>query len=93
MPKFIVERPCPGAGKMTEEEIRDLAEQTCGVVRVMGPRIQWVESFITDDKLFCIFIAPNEDAVFEHSTLGRFPVEAIFEVRRIIDPTSATLMH
>jgi hypothetical protein len=89
MPKFVIERNIPGAGKLTAEQMSGIAQKSCSVLREMGPQVQWVESFVTDDKIYCIYIAPDEAAVREHARLGGFPADSVQAVRRMIDPTTA----
>ena len=89
MPKFVIEREIPEAGKLSPQELQAISQKSCGVLREMGPEIQWVESFVTDDKIYCVYIAPNEEMVREHARQGGFPANKISEVRTIIDPTTA----
>ena len=89
MPKFIIERGIPGAGRLTPEELRAVSQKSCGVLSEMGPQVQWVESFVTDDKIYCVYLAPDEAAVREHARRGDFPADSVAEVRRMIDPTTA----
>jgi Protein of unknown function (DUF4242) len=89
MPKFVIEREIPDAGKLTQEQIAAISQKSCGVLKNMGPQIQWVESFVTPDKIYCIYIAPNEALVREHAKQGGFPANRVSEVKRMIDPTSA----
>lgn len=89
MPKYVIEREVPGAGKLTAEELRGIAQKSCSVLRGLGPQIQWVKSYVTDDKIYCIYISPDEAAVREHARQGGFPVNSIMEVRAVIDPTTA----
>jgi len=89
MPKYVIERELPGAGKLTAEELKEAAQKSCAVLRDMGPQIQWLHSYVTDDKLFCVYIAPNEDAVREHAKRGGFPANKVLKVREVIDPTTA----
>lgn len=89
MPKFIVEREIPGAGNLTPDELRGGAQNSIGVLRAMGPGIQWVQSFVTEDKLYCIYIAPSREAVMEHAERAGVPANRISEVRAVIDPTIA----
>jgi len=89
MPKYVIERELPGAGKLTPEELRAISQKSCGVLRGLGPQIQWVQSYVTDDKIYCIYIAPSEEAVREHARQGGFPANAAMQVRAIIDPTTA----
>ena len=89
MPKYIIERNIPGAGKLTPGELTAISQKSCGVLKQMGPSIQWVESFVTGDKIYCVYIAPNEQMVREHATTGGFPANSIAEVKTIIDPTTS----
>jgi len=89
MPKFVIERELPGAGKLSREQLHAISQKSCGVLREMGPQIQWLESFVTDDKIYCIYIAPDEAAVREHAQSGGFPANRVSQVRTMIDPTSA----
>jgi hypothetical protein len=89
MPKFVIEREIPGAGKLTAQELQAISQKSCGVLKGMGPQIQWVHSYVTDDKVYCVYNAPNEAAVREHATQGGFPANSIARVRTIIDPTTA----
>ena len=89
MPKFLIERGIPGLGQLTEDELRDVSCKSNDVLRDLGGDVQWVQSFVTDDKLFCVYIAPNEERVYEHAHRGGFPADAVMRVHRIIDPTTA----
>jgi hypothetical protein len=89
MPKYIIEREIPGAGKLTEDQLQGISQKSCGVLKNLGPEIQWVESYVTDDKVYCVYIAPNESLVREHAKQGGFPANRVSEVRGIIDPTTA----
>ncbi|HZZ37677.1 MAG TPA: DUF4242 domain-containing protein [Acidobacteriaceae bacterium] len=89
MPKFVIERELPGAGQLTPEQVQAVSQKSCGVLREMGPQIQWVQSYVTDDRIYCIYIAPNEQAVLEHARQGGFPANRISQVRMMIDPTTA----
>jgi len=89
MPKYVIERELPGAGKLTPQELTAISQESCGVLRQLGPQIQWVQSYLTDDKIYCIYIAPNPEAVRKHAQLGGFPANKISEVKTIIDPTTA----
>ena len=89
MPKFLIEREIPGAGDLKPEELQAISQKSCGVLQEMGPQIQWVESFVTGDKVYCVYIAPDEAAVREHATRGGFPANRVSEIRRMIDPTTA----
>lgn len=89
MPKFIVEREIPGAGKLSPQELHAISQKSCGVLADMGPRIQWRESYVTGDKLYCVYIAPDEETVREHARLGDFPANSVTRVVTTIDPTTA----
>jgi len=89
MPKFVIERDIPEAGKMLPEQLQAVSQTSCGVLRQMGPQIQWLQSYVTDDKIYCIYIAANEDVVREHAQKGGFPANRISQVRSVIDPTTA----
>ncbi len=89
MPKYVIERNIPGAGKLTAEQLNGISQKSCSVIREMGPKVQWVESFVTDDKIYCIYIAQDEATVREHAKLGGFPADSVQAVRRMIDPTTA----
>jgi hypothetical protein len=89
MPKYVIEREIPDAGKLSQEQIQAISQTSCGVLKNMGPQIQWVESFVTADKIYCVYIAPNEAMVREHAKQGGFPANRVSEVKRMIDPTSA----
>jgi uncharacterized protein DUF4242 len=89
MPKYIIEREIPGAGKLTPAQLEGISQTSCGVLQKLGPKIQWQESFVTDDKIYCVYIAPDEATVREHAKLGGFPANRVSEVRTVIDPTTA----
>jgi hypothetical protein len=89
MPKFVIEREIPGAGKLSPAELHDISEKSCSVLQKLGPAIQWVESYVTDDKVYCVYIAPDPEMVREHAKLGGFPANRVSEVRKVIDPTTA----
>jgi hypothetical protein len=89
MPKFLIERNIPGAGKLSSEELQAISQKSCGVLQNMGPQIQWVQSYVTGDKITCIYIAPDADMVREHAKQGGFPADSVQEVRTIIDPTTS----
>jgi hypothetical protein len=89
MPKYLIERESPGAGKSSVEDLRAVAQKSCGVLQKLGTDIQWVESYITDDKIYCVYIARDEQLVREHAKLGGFPANRISEIRGIIDPATA----
>ena len=89
MPKFVIERELTGAGKLPRQELQAISQKSCGVLREMGPQIQWQQSFVTDDKIYCIYIAPDEEAIKTHARKGGFPANRISAVRAVIDPTTA----
>ena len=89
MPKYVIEREIPGAGALTPEQLHGISQTSCGVLIELGPQIQWVQSFVTNDKIYCIYIAPNEEMVREHASRGGFPANSVVEVRAVIDPTTA----
>ena len=89
MPKYIIERELPGAGKLSAGELKGIAQKSCAVLDKLGPKIQWVESYVTDDRIYCVYIAPNEQLVREHAQQGGFPANRISEIKTIIDPTTA----
>ena len=89
MPKFVIEREIAGAGNLSMQDLQAISQKSCSVLESMGPQIQWVQSFVTDEKIYCVYIAPNEAAVREHAKKGGFPANSIARVRRIIDPTTA----
>ena len=89
MPKYVIEREIPGAGKLSAEQLTQISAKSCGVLQKLGPQIQWVQSYVTDDKIFCVYIAPNEKLVLEHAKLGGFPANKISKVSAQIDPTTA----
>jgi len=89
MPKYVIEREIPGAGKLTPKELQGISQKSCGVLREMGPQIQWVHSYVTDDKIYCVYVAPNEEAIRKHAQQGGFPANRVSRVRSMIDPTTA----
>ena len=89
MPKYVIEREIPGAGNLTAQELHGIAQKSCDVINEMGPQIQWIHSYVADDKVYCVYIAPNEEMVREHARKGGFPANQISEVRTMIDPTTA----
>ncbi|HKP87517.1 MAG TPA: DUF4242 domain-containing protein [Blastocatellia bacterium] len=89
MPKYIIEREIPGAGQLSGEQLRAISEKSCGVLNEMGPRIQWVQSYVTGDKVYCVYIAPDEAMIREHAAQGGFPANLISEIKSVIDPTTA----
>lgn len=89
MPKFVIEREIPGAGDLSPEQLHTISQTSCGVLQSMGPRIQWLHSYVTGDKIYCVYIAPNEEMVREHAKQGGFPANRVSEIKAIIDPTTA----
>lgn len=89
MPKYVIERELPGAGQLPDSQVTAISQKSCQVLSELGPTIQWVESYVTDDKIYCVYIAPNAELVAKHAELGGFPANKISEVKRIIDPTTA----
>ena len=89
MPKFVIEREIPGAGRLSPQELQVISQKSSAVLRSLGPEIQWLQSFVTDDKIYCDYIAPNEATVRRHADQGGFPANRISQVRRVIDPTTA----
>lgn len=89
MPKYVIEREIPDAGKLSGQELQAISQKSCGVLCNLGPQIQWVQSYVTDNKIYCVYIAPNEETVREHAKQGGFPANSISEVRAVIDPTTA----
>ena len=89
MPKYVIEREIPGAGKLSQEQLQAISQKSCGVLQELGPSVQWVESFVTDNHIFCVYIAPDEAAVRKHAEMGGFPANRIHKVARKIDPTTA----
>ena len=89
MPKYVIEREFPEAGKLSGDALQAISQKSCGILKDLGPQIQWVQSYVTDDKIYCVYIAPNEELVREHAEQGGFPANRISEIRTIIDPTTA----
>ncbi len=89
MPKFVIEREIPGAGNLSTQELQAISQKSCGVLQNMGPQIQWVQSYVTGDKVYCVYIAPSEEMVREHAKQGGFPANHVSEVKLVIDPTTA----
>jgi len=89
MPKYVIERGIPDAGKLSVHDLQAISQKSCGVLNNMGPQIQWLQSYVTGDKIYCVYIAPNEEMVREHATQGGFPANRISEVKSVIDPTTA----
>ena len=89
MPKYLIEREIPGAGNLSPKELQDISKKSCGVLRAMGTQIQWVQSYVTDNKIYCVYIAPSEDAVREHASQGGFPANCVSRISSVIDPATA----
>ncbi len=89
MPKYVIEREITGAGDLTGQDLTGISQKSCGVLQELGPQIQWVQSYVTQDKIYCIYIAPDKDAVIEHAEKGGFPANCISEIKCMIDPTTA----
>jgi hypothetical protein len=89
MPKFVIERNIPGAGQLTPQDLRAVSQKSCAVLNKMGPGIQWQQSYVTDDKLFCVYLAPDEAAIRQHAQAGGFPCDKVSQVRTVIDPATA----
>lgn len=89
MPKYVIEREISGAGKLSAEQLKSISQTSCGVIDKLGPKIQWVQSYVTDDKIYCVYIAPNEEMIREHAKQGGFPANKVSQIATIIDPTTA----
>ena len=89
MPKYVIEREIPDAGKLSAEQLQAISQKSCGVLQELGPSVQWVHSYVTDDKIYCVYIAPDEALVREHAARGGFPANRISEIKQVIDPTTA----
>jgi len=89
MPKYVIERVLPGAGQLSAETLQTISQKSCSVLKGLGPEIQWVQSYVTDDKIYCIYIAPDREMVLEHARQGGFPADSVAEVKGIIDPVTA----
>jgi len=89
MPKFVIERDVPGAGQLSPRQLQAISQKSCGVLRNLGPEIQWLHSYVTDNKLYCVYIAPNEQMIREHANQGGFPANRISEIKKTIDPTTS----
>ena len=89
MPKYVIEREIPDAGKLGSEQLKGISQTSCDVLRLMGPEIQWVHSYVTGDKIYCVYIAPNKEMILEHAKQGGFPANSVSEVSAVIDPTTA----
>jgi len=89
MPKYVIERDIPGAGKLSADQLQAISQTSCGVLSKLGPQIQWLHSYVTDDRIYCVYIAPNEEMVRQHAQQGGFPANRVSEVATVIDPTTA----
>ena len=89
MPKYVIERELPGVGGLSTQELKAISQKSCGVLQKLGPQIQWVHSYVTGDKIYCVYIAPNEEMIREHARQGGFPANRVSEIKRMIDPTTA----
>ncbi len=89
MPKYVIERDIPGAGKLSPQELQAISQKSCGVLNKLGPKIQWLQSYVTEDKIYCVYIAPSAEMVREHARQGGFPANRVSEIRSVIDPTTA----
>jgi hypothetical protein len=89
MPKYLIEREIPGAGSLSAQDLQGISQKSCSVLQNMGPEIQWVESYVTGDKVYCVYISPNEEMIREHASQGGFPADRISEIKTMIDPTTA----
>jgi hypothetical protein len=89
MPKYLIEREIPGAGNLSKADLQGISQTSCGVLQKMGPQIQWLQSYVTGDKVYCVYIAPNEEMIREHAQQGGFPANRISEIKSVIDPTTA----
>ena len=89
MPKYVIEREIPEAGKLSAEQLQAISQKSCAVLENLGPKIQWIQSYVTDDKIYCVYIAPNEEMVREHAKQGGFPANRVSEIKQVIDPTTA----
>jgi hypothetical protein len=89
VPRYVIEREIPGAGKLTAQQLKIISQASCGIVHTLGPQIQWVQSYVAEDKIYCVYIAPNAEIIREHARRGQFPANRITEVRSVIDPTTA----
>jgi Protein of unknown function (DUF4242) len=89
VPRYVIERELPGLGDLSDEQLQGISQKSCGVINVLGPQLQWVQSFVTADRLYCVYISPNEELIREHARQGGFPATRVSEVRTVIDPTTA----
>ena len=89
MPKFVIEREIPGAGQLTKDDLQGISQKSCGVLKELGPSVQWLQSYVTENKVYCVYIAPNKEAVIKHAEMGGFPANVVSEVSAVIDPVTA----
>lgn len=89
MPRYVIERELPGAGQLSQQDLQAISQKSCGVLDTLGPKIQWVESYVTDDKIYCIYQAPNKEIIQRHAEMGGFPANRIEEIRNVISPVTA----
>jgi len=89
MQKYVIERELPGAGKLSAEQLRAISQKSCAVLQKLGPQIQWIQSYVTEDKIYCIYVAPNKEMIQQHAEQGGFPANRIAEIKQVIDPTTA----
>ena len=89
MPRYVIERELPGAGNLTQEQLQEISQKSCNVLDELGPKIQWVESFVTEDKIYCVYIAPNKGIIKQHAEMGGFPANRIEEIKNVINPVTA----
>jgi hypothetical protein len=89
MPKFVIEREIPEAGKLSPQQLQGISQKSCGVLRELGPQIQWIQSYVTDNKIYCIYIAPDTETIRKHAQMGGFPANRITQIHSVIDPTTA----
>ena len=89
MPKYLIERELPGAGKLSQDQLKAISQKSCGVLSSLGPQIQWIHSYVTGDKIYCVYRSPNEEMVREHAKQGGFPANKVSEIKTVIDPSTA----
>ena len=89
MPRYVIEREIPGAGELSQEELHSISQKSCAVLQEIGPQVQWVQSYVTDEKIYCVYIAPDEESVRKHAEMGGFPANSVAQVRNVIDPVTA----
>ena len=89
MPRYVIEREIPGAGELSQDELHSISQKSCAVLQEIGPQVQWVQSYVTDEKIYCVYIAPDEGSVRKHAEMGGFPANSVAQVRNVIDPVTA----